>query len=102
MSERPAQVVCEILAPSAVLAEALGGIVGTCARDAGQPVLLKSLPDGGRDTVITLRLPVEFASTQHPVWCLACQLACFCPQARVSVLILGKSTFPPSAASRSA
>jgi hypothetical protein len=102
MSVHPAQVVCEILAPNAALAETLGRIVGACARDAGQPVTLSARPADGHDAVITLRLPVELASTQHPVWCLACQLACFCPQARVSVLILGENAFPGQADSRSA
>ncbi len=102
MSVPPAQVVCEILAPNAVLADTLGRIVGACARDAGQPVTLKALPHDERDAVITLQLPVALASTQHPVWCLACQLACFCPQARVSVLILGENSFDAQDASRSA
>lgn len=102
MSSVPSQVVCEILAPNAVLADALGRIVTTCAREAGQPVMLKSLSSTERDAVITLRLPVDVASSQHPVWCLACQLACFCPQARVSVLILGENAFNDRTASRSA
>lgn len=95
MSSSSAQIVCEILAPDAVLATALGRIAGLCARDTGQPLTLRTLPFGGAEPALTLRLPVELAASQHPVWCLACRLACFCPSVRVSVLILGESTFAP-------
>lgn len=47
------------------------------------------------DLLLVLRLPVELAASQHPVWCLVCRLACFCPAARLSMLILGEEAFAP-------
>lgn len=104
-------VVCEIFADSASHAAALAGIAQTCAGDLAQPLQLElnagrstprrrpsralSLSRAPVDPVITLRLPAELAAGQHPVWCLACRLACFCPEARVSVLVLGTHAFPP-------
>lgn len=96
MNTEPAQVVCEILAPRATIAADLGRIADTCAQETGQPIQLRVLPAGGRSRTLTLHLPVEMAANaSHQVWCLACRLACFCPEARVSVLILGETTFAP-------
>jgi hypothetical protein len=50
--------------------------------------------------VLTLHLPAELAVSQHPVWCLACRLACFCPDARVSVLVRGEASFARTASRR--
>jgi hypothetical protein len=102
--KQPAVILCEILAPRATDANALGAIARTCARDVGQPVTIKIAPFNApvREAVLTLHLPAEFAASQHQVWCLACQLACFCPQARVSVLVLGADHFGPSRKRRSA
>jgi hypothetical protein len=70
-------------------------IARACARDVGQPLTVKSIRSTavGVETIITLHLPAELAATQHPVWCLACRLACFCPQARISVLVEAKVVF---------
>lgn len=95
MTSPSARIVCEILAPDAILATALGRIADICAYDTGQPVSLRTLPFSAAEPAITLRLPVELAATQHPVWCLACRLACFCPEVRISVLILGENSFAP-------
>lgn len=89
-------IVCEILAPRAAQAGALAEIATSVARDIGQPVTLKTLklgPAAGAVPTLTLRLPVALAAAQHQVWCLACRLACCCPSARVSVLVLGAAAF---------
>jgi hypothetical protein len=91
-------ITCEILAPSAIDAVALRAIAEACARDTGQPLTVKPVPLDApmKEAALTLLLPVDLASSQHQVWCLACRLACFCPQARVSVLVLGAGSFAPS------
>ncbi|CAM2772736.1 hypothetical protein [Rariglobus hedericola] len=93
MSSLPA-IICEITAPRSAQAAALAEIAGLCARDAGQRLVVKTLVIGRSKTgvnepVLTLHLPVELASSQNQIWCLACRLACFCPDARVSVLVQG-------------
>jgi hypothetical protein len=90
-------ITCDIDAPDAATGADLAHIVTTCARETGLPVRANLLPAGGRDQTITLHLPAELAATQHPVWCLACRLACFCPAARVSVFIPGAHLFSPPA-----
>lgn len=92
---RTSPIVCEILAPRATDAAALGAIARTCARDLGQPLTVRAAPVDApiRESALTLHLPAELAASQHQVWCLACQLACFCPQARVSILVLGADRF---------
>jgi hypothetical protein len=92
---------CEIHAPRAAQAAALAEIAVACARDVGQPLLVKTLLIGGREKttpVLTLHLPVELAPSRHQVWCLACRLACFCPQARISVLVTGAAFATPARA----
>ncbi len=92
---RSSPILCEIQANRSTDAAALGAIARTCARDLGQPLTVRAMPPTAslRETVLTLHLPAELAASQHQVWCLACQLACFCPQARVSILVLGADRF---------
>ena len=95
MPHTSAVIICEISAPRSSQAAVLAEIAGLCARDTGQRLIVKTLAIGaaakGRDAVpvLTLHLPAELAASQHPIWCLACRLACFCPDARVSVLVQG-------------
>lgn len=100
MPASTAFIVCEIHAPDAATGSDLAHIATTCARETGVAVVTRVLPAGGREQTLTLHLPAELAASQHPVWCLACRLACFCPGARVSVLILGESAFVPPSTSR--
>ncbi len=80
---------CEICAPRR-LTPILGNIVLTCARDLGQPIhIVAARGDKAAVPVITLVLPAELVIQPHQAWCLACRLACFCPDARVSVLVTG-------------
>lgn len=88
-------IVCEIVAAHAALASGLAEIAAACAKDVGQSIALKQLVIGSATTepVLTLHLPAEQAASQHQVWCLACRLACFCPNARVNVLVRGETAF---------
>ncbi|MBE2212368.1 MAG: hypothetical protein IAE82_00745 [Opitutaceae bacterium] len=80
---------CEIHA-SKRLAPILSNIVQTCARDLGQPVaVVLTARANATIPVITLVLPAEVVIEPHQAWCLACRVACFCPDARVSVLVTG-------------
>ena len=91
-------IVCEIHAPRSSQAAALAEIATVCARDVGQPLVARTLAIGVDcvEPLLTLHLPVEMAEAQHRVWCLACRLACFCPSARVSVLVHGEAAFAPA------
>jgi hypothetical protein len=102
-------IACEVAATDARRARELAAIVETCGVDAGQRVAVstrclrtphrkKALR---RPAVITLHLPVTMAATQHPAWCLACRVACFCPQTRVSVVVHGEKAFAALPASLS-
>lgn len=94
-----AALVCEIIAPAAAQASALAAIAGVCARDVGQRLIVRRRTTrlapftAGITALVTLHLPAALAAAQHPVWCLACRLACFCPDARVSVHIACASEF---------
>lgn len=93
-----ARIACEIIAPKRQLVAELCRIARTCARDRGQRLEVRaqcapSKKSRPAPATVTLHLSVELAAAQHPVWCLACQLACFCPSTRVSVLVHGESTF---------
>lgn len=101
-STRALSILCEIHAPRSAQAAALAEIATVCARDVGQPLTVRALTIGkaSAEPVLTLHLPVELAVEQHRVWCLACRLACFCPTARVSVLVSGESAFLETSARR--
>lgn len=91
-------VLCEIVTARAAHAAVLAEVAAACARDVGQPLTVKTLRFGRRapspaQPTLTLHLPAELAASQHQIWCLACRLACFCPSARVSVLVLGADAF---------
>ena len=80
---------CEIHA-SKRLAPILANIVQTCARDLGQPItIVPTARANATIPVITLVLPAELVIEPHQAWCLACRVACFCPDERVSVLVTG-------------
>lgn len=101
-----------ITAADAPTTRALADIAQACARDLGVPLVMQTSVARTEKTHphpapgLTLHLPVEFAASQHQVWCLACRLACFCTTARVSVLVLGQAfsaeSSPAAVASRRA
>jgi hypothetical protein len=95
-----APILCEIVALRSSHAAALAEVAHLCARDLGLDLKSKKLRIGHRDStleanesVLTLHLPAALAASQHPVWCLACRLACFLPGSRISVLIQGDHAF---------
>ena len=92
---------CEIFAPAAAHRSVLAEIAKACANDVGQPITIKRCQLQASRTrpqqpTVTLYLPAALAATQNQIWCLACRLACFCPSARVSVLILAVDAFSPA------
>ncbi len=95
-------ILCEIYAPHAAHAAALAEVTVIVARSVGQSVTVKTLRIGSvsKEALLTLHLPPALAGTQHQVWCMACRLASFCPDARVSVLIRAESAFAAPPASR--
>ncbi|MEJ1972888.1 MAG: hypothetical protein WDM96_10645 [Lacunisphaera sp.] len=92
----PGPLPCVIVGADEPTVRTLAGIAKACARDLGVSLVLQTAVERMRtrksasDPVLTLHLPVELAASQHQVWCLACRLACFCPAARISVLVLGQ------------
>ncbi|AHF94406.1 hypothetical protein OPIT5_14695 [Opitutaceae bacterium TAV5] len=87
---------CDVLAPDQDTVRYLKDVAKVCARDVGVNLCLK--PATGHDGVpagglFTLHLSPGQAVSQHAVWCLACRLACFCPDARVSVLVAASPAF---------
>lgn len=80
---------CEIRA-TRQLGPILTKIAKTCAADVGQPLELVTLPNpSAAAPSITLVVPAELVLEPHQAWCLACRLACFCADVRVSVLVTG-------------
>jgi hypothetical protein len=88
---------CEIISPSHDQGVALAAIALVCARDLGQALRVRRRrTDTDAPALLVLHLPATLAAAQHPVWCLACRLACFCPDARVSVQVSCRETFAPA------
>jgi hypothetical protein len=82
---------CEIHAGATALAD-LTAIVRFCAGELGLAIEIVPRASGEPATIV-LQLSADQAAAQHPVWCLACRLACFCPDARVSVLVQAQPLF---------
>jgi len=78
--------VCEIMADSATAAP-LGAIARTCAVDIGQPLVVRLKHALRAEPSITFRVPVALLFEHDRAWCLVGRVACFCPQARVAVVI---------------
>lgn len=95
--DRPAPLFCEVRAPRPAVAGALTEIARIVGKDLGQPLEIECapLPREAKQALITLHLPAALAATHSHVWCLACRLACFCTDARVSVLIRAEEAFAP-------
>ncbi len=87
--------IAEIRAGKRSLSLDLAEIAGECARDVGLPLVTDArTPRHFEGTPsLVLHAPVDVAAEQHPVWCLACRLACFCPDARVSVMVHSETGF---------
>ena len=94
---------CEITCSSAAHTDGFAQIIQMCADEVGQPVSIESILVGDSPSLsvtptVTLYLPVKLVATQDQIWCLACRLACFCPSARVSLLVLATDAFPTAIA----
>lgn len=90
---------CEVQAPRPTLGD-LGHIVRFCVTELALPVEVVAREITRGEPLVTLQITAEQAVNQHPVWCLACRLACFCPDARVSVLIRAEAQFAAVSALR--
>lgn len=88
---RSATIHCEIRSSSPAQLAGLAQIAGTCAADLGQRLELNPCAPESRkrESTITLHVSAEQTASDPDVWCLACRLACFCYEARVSVLVHG-------------
>lgn len=99
--DTPAAIACEIVASSRDQGVALAAIALVCARDLGQSLRVRRRqPASAAEALVVLHLPAALAAAQHPVWCLACRLACFCPDARVSVHVSCLEAFARTARAR--
>ncbi len=92
-------IICEIHATGSTVGD-LERIARFCADEIGQSMDVLTREVGGGDALITLHVSAEQAASQHPVWCLACRLACFCPNARVSIFVRAETKFAGVAALR--
>ncbi|HEU5080491.1 MAG TPA: hypothetical protein VFT72_14870 [Opitutaceae bacterium] len=95
MNESSATLHCDIVAPSLGAARVLGKIARACAKDVGVKLQVHAEADlkSSAQKILTLEMSAEMAASQNPAWCLACRLACFCPDTRVSVLVRSEDSF---------
>ncbi len=93
MIDHSSSIRCEIVSEDEKLRDALVRIAKTCAID-----LKLSLPmemsertrratEPESEAKITLSIPAKFALAHDSIWNLACRIACFCPQARITTQI---------------
>ncbi|MCH6256317.1 hypothetical protein MLD52_07140 [Puniceicoccaceae bacterium K14] len=91
MIQTDASISCEIVAKDEVQLYDLERITQRCAIDIklSLPInILKSQADKtNTETRIDIFVPVELAVAYDAVWSLACRVACFCPQARITAQI---------------
>ncbi len=99
LDSRGEAIECEISPANPVDGAALAAIATTCSLDLRQAlkITVNAASRSQKESVITLHLSAELAISQHPVWCLACRLACFCPTARISVLVHNEDAFADAA-----
>jgi hypothetical protein len=95
----PRSIFCEIRAPGQAAAD-LAHIAEFCAKEIGLALEVTARDERVAEPLVTLHSTAEQAASQHPIWCLVCRLACFCPQARVGVLVHAQDRFVQPAASR--
>jgi hypothetical protein len=93
---------CEIVAESR-LGAVLGRIVRTCADDLQLTVAIQSrVAKPAMATSITVHLPVDVLIESHLAWRLGFRVACFCPYARVGVLVREAASTGRAAAGQAA
>ncbi len=91
MLESETSIQCDIVAPSETLRRELAQIAQICAVDLKLALPLKIHEAAGDptsfETTIHLSVHVESAIADDAIWNLACRIACFCPQARITTHI---------------
>ncbi|OAM87789.1 hypothetical protein AW736_20660 [Termitidicoccus mucosus] len=91
-----ASITCEIQSSEGYHDADIENIAISCARDLQLPVVMEKAPSlrqAPRQSLITLHVSAALAINEHRLWCLACRLACFCPDVRVSVLVHSETGF---------
>lgn len=90
----PRPTLCEICCVSGDAAD-LARIVTFCAEQTGLALaLVTTAAQPNEAPTITLHLGPDDAGPGHPTLCLACHLACLCPQARIGTLVHASHEFP--------
>lgn len=85
---------CLIESPDYDIAKQLESIALQCAIDAKTPMETKiTVRSKIQSSFITLQINVDEALGDSQSWCLACRLGCFCPAARVSIIISAQPLF---------
>lgn len=85
-------ILCEIRADARSGAD-LAHIVEFCVKETGLTIEIVNYEVHTAEPVLTLHASVEQAASQNPVLCLVCRLACFCPLARVGMLVHAAKKF---------
>lgn len=97
MIESNTSILCEIFAPSSRQQKELIKIAQTCAIDLKVViplnVLARATDDKDRVSKITFSIPVGVALAYDSIWRLACRVAYFCPQTRVTTQIQSNQPF---------
>ena len=89
---------CLIESPDYDIAKQLESIALQCAIDAKTPMETKiTVRSKIQSSFITLQINVDEALGDSQSWCLACRLGCFCPAARVSIIISAQPLFQQTA-----
>jgi hypothetical protein len=79
-------------------AKQLESIAMQCAMDVRVKVETKTTVRSKiQSNFITLQINVDEALGDSQSWCLACRLSCFCPAARISIIISAQSLFQQTA-----
>ncbi len=90
---------CKIRASGQTVID-LAYIVELCAGEIGLSLEIVARDQRIAEPFVTLHASAEQAASQHPLWCLVCRLACFCPQTRVGVLVYAQDKFAQPAVPR--
>jgi len=84
---------CEIHA-TPPLASNLQQTVAFCAGQTGYMLdIVTREPANAHEATVTLHLPPESATSDLPLSCFICRLACLCPQARVGIFVPAHDLF---------
>ena len=84
---------CEVVSEDEKLRTDLSRIAKTCAIDLKLTFPLEMLQRARRldetetEAEINLSIPAKLALAHDSIWNLACRIACFCPQARITTRI---------------